>query len=428
MMQDVPRFMYVCGADGTGKSTQAQLVLGHLKAEGIAVEHRWVRFPFFLSIPLLAYAKLRGWSWYEQTGTVRHGYWDFRGSPVLRTLLPWTLLADAAIAALRRVYTPLWRGRTIVCERFVLDMLVDLSVAIGNPAIHRTIPGRLFPRLIPRDSGVAVMDLDAATIRSRRADLQLDRRLEERLAMFRILAHDLSLPIIRSSASVDEVNRHLETTLRQASHTQSTGSGYAKIRSAPLQRVLRHPFVGIASHWLVQSTTYMDRTERTFKLLLDGFMTLLFGLVLGRFLRRSSAWIVAFLLAHTVNFLFNGHLWGLLKHYNRVRTSYQDFVDYYEAFRSRVEGEPSLAYAAVYGSLARGDWKPSSDLDVRLVRRPGLSNAWSACVFTMRERSHALIHRFPLDIYVVDDFGALEAMGLEKAPTVLLDRRETSDE
>jgi predicted nucleotidyltransferase len=416
--------MYMCGADGTGKSTQTRRLLDQLEAEGVAPLHRWMRFPFLVSVPLLAYAKLRGWSWYEQTGDVRHGYWDFRRSVILRTLLPWTLLMDAALTALRRVYIPLWRGRTIVCERFVLDMLVDLSVALSDPHIHHTLPGRWYPRLIPRGSGVVVLDLDAATIRARRADLQMDHRLEERLAMFRTLARDLSLPVICSAGPIEAVQRTLGEQMRTEAVVQP--KGYAKVRSATLRRALRHPVVAVASHWALQSTLYMDRTERRFKIALDGALTLVLVVALRRWLGRAEAWTGAFVFAHTLNFLFNGHLWGILKHWGWVHFSYEDWTRYYETFHQRVQAEPSVSYAAVYGSLARGDWKPSSDLDVRMVRRPGWRNGVRACAWTLRERSRALLHGFPLDLYVVDSWDALVNMHLEHTPTVLVDRSEAT--
>jgi thymidylate kinase len=205
-----PRFIYISGCDGTGKSTQARLLLARLEALGRQPRHLWLRFPFLLSLPLLAYARWHGYSWHEQTGTARHGYWDFRHSWPLRALLPWVLLFDAMLAALRKVYLPLWLGRTIVCERFALDILVDLSVALDDAGLHRRLPGRLFLHLIPRGAALIVLDLDAETIRARRADLRADRRLEARLDVFRRLSAERSLRMLSSTAPLEELSRRIE--------------------------------------------------------------------------------------------------------------------------------------------------------------------------------------------------------------------------
>jgi len=197
-----PRFIYITGCDGTGKTTQARLIMERLRAEGVEPVHRWLRYPFLLSVPLLAYARWRGYSWYEKSGDVRHGYWDFRRSPLLQIFLPWTLLLDALLTALIKVYLPLALGRTIVCERFVLDMLVDMSVAFGDSELYRRLPGRLYPLLLPRRSAIAILDLDAETVRDRRKDLRIDWRLDTKLNTYRRLANTLQLPLLANSDSI----------------------------------------------------------------------------------------------------------------------------------------------------------------------------------------------------------------------------------
>jgi thymidylate kinase len=204
-----PRFIYVTGCDGTGKTTQAQLLLDEFQRRGMQPQHLWLRFPFFLTLPLLAYARMRGYSWYEETNGVRQGYWDFRRSWLLRTIFPWLLLVDAALAAVPKVYLPLLRGRTIVCERFVLDMVVDLAIALHDRDFCRRLPGRLFQRLLPPGAMVTILDLDAATIRTRRADLAIDKRLQARLDYFRVLVESAKLPVVSSALPVEEVHRQI---------------------------------------------------------------------------------------------------------------------------------------------------------------------------------------------------------------------------
>ncbi len=210
----LPRFIYITGCDGTGKTTQARLLIDQLQAMGIKTHHVWLRFPFFFSLPLLAYARLRGYSWYEETDGVRHGYWDFRCSWLMKNAFPWVLLLDASLAALWKVYLPLWSGQTLVCERFVLDMLVDLAAALGNDAFYRHLPGRLYFRLLPSQSQIFILDLDAAAIRSRRADLVNDLKLVARLEAFRCLSAAKGYTQLSSQAPVIELNRQIWKVLK----------------------------------------------------------------------------------------------------------------------------------------------------------------------------------------------------------------------
>ena len=192
--------------------------------------------------------------------------------------------------------------------------------------------------------------------------------------------------------------------------------GYAKFKTGILRRLLRHPLAAVAMHWAFQSLFYMDRTERRFKLLLDVTLGVAGMALLSIWCSWPIAWTLAFLAAHTLNFLFNGHLWGALKHYGLVSVSYEAFSSYAQGFGARARRETSIRRVAIYGSLARHCWSTSSDLDVRLVRKPGLINGARACWFVLRERSRALIARFPLDAYVLDDERSLQKLSTEEEP------------
>lgn len=199
-------FIYITGCDGTGKTTQARLTIERLTDQGVRPVHVWLRYPFFLSIPLLIFARLRGYSWHEKTNGFHHGYWDFRSSWLLRTIFPWTMLIDATLAYLRKIIIPLLVRKTIICERYVLDMLVDMGIAIGETHIHQQLPGRLLLYLIPPGSKIFILDLDIESILQRRSDLITDHQLQLRLDMFYKLAEDLSIPLLSSQINPHELN------------------------------------------------------------------------------------------------------------------------------------------------------------------------------------------------------------------------------
>ena len=177
---------------------------------------------------------------------------------------------------------------------------------------------------------------------------------------------------------------------------------YAKIRLPLLRSLFKSPLPAMISHWTFQGLPYMDWTERLFKLALDTVLTAGITVLLKTWTPWGVAAILAFPIAHSLNFFFNSHLWGVLKHYRRVNTSSEDFHKYVEGLSQRAKHETSIQHLFVYGSLARHEWSPSSDLDVRLVRRPGLINGLRACWFALCERSRALFAKFPLDMYVID--------------------------
>lgn len=214
-----PHFYYTTGSDGTGKSTQADLTLDHLESMGLKPRRLWLRFAFLTSIPLMAYARFRGFSWHESANGLSQGYWDFSHSWILRNLLPWFMLLDAAIVSLFRVHIPLWSGRIIVCERFVLDMITDLEIALNDPTFHTRLPGRLFLKLLPKDATIVLLDGNIQDLHNRRLDLMFDRCLPERLEAYRRLAKTFSLPMVSSNLTISEVFASIQT------YSKANGSG-----------------------------------------------------------------------------------------------------------------------------------------------------------------------------------------------------------
>jgi hypothetical protein len=205
-------------------------------------------------------------------------------------------------------------------------------------------------------------------------------------------------------------------------------SHYAKLDAPWLRPLLGHPAGALASHWLFQGMLQMDPTERRFKLGLDGLLAWAVARILRQWMSGPAAAITGLFMAHTLNFLFNGQVYGVLKHFGGVERNWEEFSQEVEGLRARVTAEPSIVFAAAYGSLARDHWSPTSDLDVRMVRAPGLMAGLAASWFALTERTRALWRRFPLDLLVYDSYRSLDAMAEKDTPVVLesLDGRVTT--
>ena len=182
---------------------------------------------------------------------------------------------------------------------------------------------------------------------------------------------------------------------------------YAKVTKPLLRKLLKHQAIALGLHWVFQSLYYMDSTERWFKLSLDLLLTLVFAQALNLLLADKLAWLLGFLLAHTLNFLFNGQIWGVLKTYGSVQQHYVQYTQYVERLGQRAAVEPSIDRLIIYGSLARQEWSPTSDLDARILRKAGFLNGMRACWFLLKERSRSLFNQFPLDLYVIDDMRSI---------------------
>jgi len=210
---------------------------------------------------------------------------------------------------------------------------------------------------------------------------------------------------------------------------EKLGKGYAKLASPVSQWVVRRPALAVGVHWMFQSLLYMDTTERWFKIGIDIFLTILGGGILWLWIPGWYMWLAAFLLAHTINFLFNGQLWGVLKHYGLIVCEHEKFEQYVNGFAERARREPSIHQVLVIGSLSRQEWRTESDFDARIVRYPGFVNGIRACWFLVAERTRALVAIFPIDVYVLDSSDSLGRLRADEiAKDLLRCRPENPDQ
>lgn len=173
------------------------------------------------------------------------------------------------------------------------------------------------------------------------------------------------------------------------------------------------------SSWLFQGILYMDTTEKLFKILIDILFFMPIYFVLRSYCLLSVS--VAIVLAHTINWIFNGQLFVLLKNLKLTKTKSECFIQYLNELKKRIEKENSILAAAAFGSLSREQLKEISDLDVRIIRKRGVVYGLRACFFVLLERSRAFFNKFPLDIYVLDSFKSLTK--LNEQPILLHDSK-----
>lgn len=114
-------------------------------------------------------------------------------------------------------------------------------------------------------------------------------------------------------------------------------------------------------------------------------------------------------------------------HYGSTKYSYPQFNLYVAGIVRRAEPVSSIKCMVACGSLSRKEWTPTSDLDVRIVRFPGYVNGLRACWFLMEERTRAMIAKFLLDIYLIDDKSSLQKLNLQEQPIILYSHKHQAD-
>lgn len=124
-----PTIIYFSGLDGSGKTTLVNMLADYLKREGWPVKVVWLRMSHYLSKPLLLFCRIVRLTEYEIIGDVKVGYHHFYRSNIISWLYVLLRGIDTWFDALFRVYIPAKIfGKTVICDRYVFDALIDLMV------------------------------------------------------------------------------------------------------------------------------------------------------------------------------------------------------------------------------------------------------------------------------------------------------------
>lgn len=213
---DPPRLICIIGPDGTGKTTQAKILIEKLREMGYEYEYRWMRFHHLISLPVLALARLMGLTEVQTLPDGRKiGYHYFYRSRLISKLYPIALYLDTVLAMIFKIYIPLKiQRKRLVCDRFIHDTLVDLMVDLDNPKFANSKTAKRFLKMIPRECLTILLVAPREKIKERREDLKFDRSLGRRIEIYRELSKRFPQLIeIDASLDINRIHRQILDTM-----------------------------------------------------------------------------------------------------------------------------------------------------------------------------------------------------------------------
>ena len=178
----------------------------------------------------------------------------------------------------------------------------------------------------------------------------------------------------------------------------------------------------ILSNWAMQGMLYMNSVEIAFKLILNGLLAFALHALFFEHVSVTSVGITIFL-SHTINWIINCQPVALLMHIDIGASTPEEFISYIEGLEKRIKGKSFAVGVAAYGSLSLGNYKPTSDIDIRLMFKPDPVSRWRAALYCFIERVRAFIFWFPLDLYAFSMEEIDEKMS-PKEPPILFDDQE----
>lgn len=196
--------------------------------------------------------------------------------------------------------------------------------------------------------------------------------------------------------------------------------------------IRNHPLLKwflIISSWMFQGMLRADKTEKAYKIAFSLISSYIFYAYFNRHLSTMPSVLCGLALGHTANWLINGNLSLLFVHILLVkRADPQNIFFYLFYLRNESIKCKWIKYAGVLGSISRGDLKPSSDVDVSIVRKPGLGNALKAIVFSIKQKKIADAMGVPMELYISDSVrNSVVRYKDENCPVILTEELGTLD-
>src|SRR5207249_839801 len=156
----------IVGPDGSGKTTIARVIAARLAEAGVRTRIAWMRSPRIVTLGVIGILRLARLAKTVRMGDHDDVHIDLKRHPLLLHLYAWSITFDYFLGYFGKVTIPrrLLR-RTVICDRFAWDTLVDLGLTSGldeggrvprNPSGMIRGPRKIrFPRGGPwRDLGV----------------------------------------------------------------------------------------------------------------------------------------------------------------------------------------------------------------------------------------------------------------------------------
>jgi thymidylate kinase len=208
----VRELVALCGIDGTGKSTQSELLQDRLLASGRSAAVLWCRWDPLLARPavrLLDRLSRRGSQQSAGSGSSGRESDDGRralkrrllASPVVRWMWTTLMVLDYGLQVAPKLHRARRKAEVVIVDRYRHDVLIDLSAGGELAATPR-----LLRWLLPDPDLIVVLDVDEQVALARKPDSPDLVYLEQRRRLYRELAQAPTAVLLDASESTSDVS------------------------------------------------------------------------------------------------------------------------------------------------------------------------------------------------------------------------------
>jgi thymidylate kinase len=211
------------GIDGSGKTTQAQLLVKWLLSQGVKADYIWSRGAVrtMRGVFLFIGRRALGTSTYKITSD-KKSYDEYQSHKsklmdiwLVRTLWSVTTCFEHIVQINLDIRTKLWHGSVIVCDRYLWDSTIDMAILNkkGPEWLSRRF-NRLVWKFVPEPDVTFFIDIHPEEAMQRKNDIPSLEYVTKRALLYRHLAKSGEFVLIDGSQNMETIQNHITNMVK----------------------------------------------------------------------------------------------------------------------------------------------------------------------------------------------------------------------